>query len=102
MPTLPALLAGEAAALPVRSIRLPPSHAAATATPESLAGGRGTCAGTGVFDLPTERVPLPGVAGAVVALSAPPLPLPLPPQAARHMPLTPTGNISLGRVQASV
>ena len=48
----------------------------------------------GAFGLPTERVPLPSVVGAVVPLQTPP---PLP-QAALHMPLTPTGTISLGRV----
>ena len=48
---------------------------------------------------PTERVPFPSVVGAVVPLqlySPPPLP-----QLALHMPLTPTGSISLGRVEAS-
>lgn len=53
--------------------------------------------GSGSFDLPTERVPFPSVVGAV--LPVPGIQVPPPPStAALHMPLTPTGSISLGRV----
>ncbi len=48
----------------------------------------------------TERVPLPSVVGAVVPMPGMQAPPPLPrAQAALHMPLTPTGSISLGRVE---
>jgi serine/threonine protein kinase/tetratricopeptide (TPR) repeat protein len=61
----------------------------------------GVGATSSAFGLPTERVPLPSVVGAIVpGLQVPP-PLPLPQAQATgalHMPLTPTASISLGRV----
>ena len=101
VPTLPAPVAGEAAALPVM-LDSPPTEPCRRDGDAGGAGavGCGAGAGAGAFDLPTERVPFPSVVGAVVPMPGLQVPPPLPQaQAALHMPLTPTGSISLGRVE---
>jgi hypothetical protein len=99
VPTLPAPVDGAAGALPVM-FDSPPTEPCRR---DSDAGAAGAGAGAGVggaFDVPTERVPLPSVVGAMVPMRGMQVPPPLPQaQAALHMPLTPTGSISLGRVE---
>jgi serine/threonine protein kinase len=87
VPTLPVMVPG---ALPI-GLDSPPTE------PCRRDGDVAGTAGTGSFDLATERVPFPSVVGAVVPLQTPP-PLPAQLPQVRHMPLTPTGSISLGRV----
>lgn len=109
IPTLPVIRSAAAELLPigrredVATLPAPVGGAPIDSPPTEPVrrDGEAGAAESGSFGLPTERVPFPGVVGSAV----PPLP-PLVPQLAQqpgalHMPLTPTGSISLGRVQGS-
>jgi serine/threonine protein kinase/tetratricopeptide (TPR) repeat protein len=67
--------------------------------------GSDAAPGSGSYGLPTERVQHPSVVGAALSMQGPMQGMQVPPPLAQggalHMPLTPTGSISLGRVQGS-